>query len=416
VTLPEELLATGADLEVRSPDPETDAIDGVLPGLIVAPRTPVAVAAALAWLSERRLSTVIRGNGTRSWGRPPARVDVSLETRHMRRVLSHRQGDLTATVEAGLSLADLNRTLAPAGQWLPLDPPFGAGTIGGALATNDSGPQRHRFGTPRDLVIGIHLATCDGRLVKAGGQVVKNVAGYDLSKVMSGSFGSLAVIVAATFKLSPLPGASATLVINRVQAADAVAIVERLAATQLEPVALEVRATRGRGADETACLLRFASVPAAVDAQVTHASRLLEGVGAPQVLTGNEERELWHAHEASLWEGDGAIVRVSWPPARLAEVFRLLEDLAAGGALHFRGRAGVGSGLIAIEGDDIRGADAVRRLRSSSAVDHVLILRGSPGLKRSVDVWPALPNAPLIAEIKKALDPNGILGAGRGGF
>ncbi|MBA2604960.1 MAG: FAD-binding oxidoreductase, partial [Acidobacteria bacterium] len=176
MTLPEELLATGADLEVRSPDPETDAIDGVLPGLIVAPRTPVAVAAALAWLSERRLWTVIRGNGTRSWGRPPARVDVSLETRHMRRVLSHRQGDLTATVEAGVSLADLNRTLAASGQWLPLDPPFGAGTIGGALATNDSGPQRHRFGTPRDLVIGIHLATCDGRLVKAGGQVVKNVA------------------------------------------------------------------------------------------------------------------------------------------------------------------------------------------------------------------------------------------------
>lgn len=416
MTLPEELLATGADLEVRSPDPETDAIDGVLPGLIVAPRTPVAVAAALAWLSERRLWTVIRGNGTRSWGRPPARVDVSLETRHMRRVLSHRQGDLTATVEAGVSLADLNRTLAASGQWLPLDPPFGAGTIGGALATNDSGPQRHRFGTPRDLVIGIHLATCDGRLVKAGGQVVKNVAGYDLSKVMSGSFGSLAVIVAATFKLSPLPGASATLVINRVHAADAVAIVERLAATQLEPVALEVRATRGRGADETACLLRFASVPAAVDAQVTDASRLLEGVGAPQVLTGNEERELWDAHEASLWEGDGAIVRVSWPPAGLAGVFRLLEDLAAGGALHFRGRAGVGSGLIAIEGDDTRGADAVRRLRSSSAVDHVLILRGSPGLKRSVDVWPVLPNAPLIAEIKKALDPNGILGAGRAGF
>lgn len=344
------------------------------------------------------------------------RLDVCLDTRHLRRVLSHRQGDLTVTVEAGLPLAELNRTLARSGQWLPLDPPFGAGTIGGALATNDSGPQRHRFGTPRDLVIGIHLATCEGRLVKAGGEVVKNVAGYDLSKVVSGSFGSLAVIVGATFKLSPLPEASATLVIGGIEPGEAVTIVQSLAATQLEPVALEVRAARGSAADETACLLRFASVRAAVDAQVSEARRRLAGLGSVQVLSGSEECDFWYRHDAALWEGDGAIVRVSWPPAGIAEVFRILEDLAPGGGVHLRGRAGVGSGLIRIEGDDIRQADAVRRLRSSAAAGHVVILRGSAELKQSVDVWPAVPNAPLIAAIKKALDPNGILGAGRGGF
>ena len=98
------------------------------------------------------------------------------------------------------------------GQWLPLDPPFAdAATIGGILATNDSGPLRHRYGTPRDLIIGVQLATTDGVLAKAGGQVVKNVAGYDLSKLVAGSFGSLAAIVSATFKLSPLPAASKTM-------------------------------------------------------------------------------------------------------------------------------------------------------------------------------------------------------------
>src|SRR5499427_9566622 len=135
--------------------------------------------------------------------------------RGLRRVLAHEHGDMTATVEAGATLRDVNRALARHGQWLPLDPPRAdRATIGGILATNDSGPLRHRYGTPRDLVIGVQLATTDGVLSKAGGRVVKNVAGYDLSKLVAGSFGSLAAIVSATFKLAPIPAASKTLRID----------------------------------------------------------------------------------------------------------------------------------------------------------------------------------------------------------
>ena len=176
----------------------------------IQPDSAVQVAAALKRASDAQQSIVIRGAGTKDdWGRPAGRIDVVLDMRRMNRILAHEHGDMTATIEAGASLREVNEALAIHGQMLPLDPPFAdRATVGGLLATNDSGPLRHRYGTPRDLVIGVHLATTDGMLAKAGGQVVKNVAGYDLSKLVTGSFGSLAAIVSATFKLSPLPAAS----------------------------------------------------------------------------------------------------------------------------------------------------------------------------------------------------------------
>src|SRR5437867_10661307 len=179
----------------------------------VRPGSGVEVAAALRHAADARQSIIIRGAGTKlGWGREPGPVDAILDMRGLNRVLEHQYGDMTATIEAGATLGDVNRALAQHGQWLPLDPPRAdEATIGGILATNDSGPLRHRYGTPRDLVIGIQLATTDGVLSQAGGRVVKNVAGYDLGKLITGSFGSLAAIVSATFKLSPLPAASNTL-------------------------------------------------------------------------------------------------------------------------------------------------------------------------------------------------------------
>ena len=152
---------------------------------VIEPATAADVAAALRHASDERQSVVIRGAGTKSdWGRPAGHIDVFLDMKRLNRVLAHQHGDLTAIIEAGATLHDVNHALARHGQWLPLDPPFAEhATIGGILATNDSGPLRHRYGTPRDLVIGIQLATTDGLLSKAGGQVVKNVAGYDLSKL-----------------------------------------------------------------------------------------------------------------------------------------------------------------------------------------------------------------------------------------
>jgi glycolate oxidase FAD binding subunit len=248
----------------------------------------------------------------------------------------------------------VNAALAVHGQTLPLDPPFAdRATIGGLLATNDSGPLRHRYGTPRDLVIGIQLATTDGVLSKAGGQVVKNVAGYDLSKLVTGSFGSLAAIVSATFKLAPLPVASKTMTIGARDEAAVAGIVHAMMSSQLEPVAFEIFASSAG----FAFLVRFASLPAVVDAQVAQARAALKHLATSiAVVDGDAERALWDAHAAAIWDQPGAIVRASWLPANITAALAALGFSPA-----LVGRAAIGSGLIRIEG-----GTAARRARSSS--------------------------------------------------
>ncbi|MGH9370141.1 MAG: FAD-binding oxidoreductase [Vicinamibacterales bacterium] len=413
-----DLVVTGHPIDVRAPDPVADAIDDVVPGIVVEPHTREGVAATLAWASKQGLSLVMRGAGSKiAWGRRPHRVDVILSTRKLNAILAHRAGDLTVSVAAGVALGELNQVMAGHGQWLALDPPFGdRATIGGLLATNDSGPHRHRFGTPRDLVIGIHLATPDGLVTKAGGQVVKNVAGYDLSKLVSGSFGELAAIVGATFKLSPLPGASSTVLVEALDSATLARIASSVASTQLEPVAFEFHARPGAPGDApTACLLRFASLAVAVDAQVSAASACLGSLGASvRVLTGDAEVELWRRHSARLWDSSGAIVRGSWLPADLGVMLDLLEHMADGIAVEAVGRVGVGSGLIRLDGDVARQAAAIEQMRRSSTIGNVVLIRATRELKSAVDVWGPQSQARLLGSVKRAFDPNSVLGAGRG--
>ena len=202
----ERLLQTAVTLVgsagVRVGEP-ADAIEGVVPGIVVEPASVDAVGGLLAWASREKLSVLARGSGTKlGWGPAPRTIDVLLSTAKLNAVVAHRHGDLTATIQAGATLGDVNRTLARHRQWIPLDPPSAdRATIGGLVATNDSGPRRHRYGAPRDLIIGIEFVRADGLLAKGGGIVVKNVAGYDLPRLLTGSFGSLGVIVTATFKL-----------------------------------------------------------------------------------------------------------------------------------------------------------------------------------------------------------------------
>lgn len=394
------------------PTPESPVTD------LVQPANAPDVAAALKRASSERQSTVIRGAGTKiDWGRPASRIDVMLDMRRLNRVLEHQHGDLTATIEAGATLRDVNDTLSRLGQGLPLDPPFAdQATIGGILATNDSGPLRHRYGAPRDLVIGVQLATTDGELAKAGGKVVKNVAGYDLSRLIAGSFGSLAAIVSATFKLSPIPEASKTL---RFAAADVAALaqlVRTVMASQLDPIAFEVvrpalGAAKGERDSGLHALIRFASLPAAVDAQAAAATEALQTIApSVHVVEGYAERTLWRSHSSRLWEQPGAIVRASWLPASLAAVLAELPDSA-----ELAGRAAVGAGLIRIGGDEAEQARIVGVLRHSPHFGNVVVVRGTPALKELVDVWgPQGDRGRLLASMKRAFDPEGILNAGRG--
>jgi glycolate oxidase FAD binding subunit len=317
-------------------------------------------------------------------------------------------------------LRHVNVALALHGQMLPLDPPFAdRATIGGLLATNDSGPLRHRFGTPRDLVLGVRLATTDGVLTKAGGQVVKNVAGYDLSKLITGSFGSLAAIVSATFKLTPRPAASKTL---RIGVRDVEALgdaVRTMMASQLEPIAFEiVHHAAPNEPHPTAIALRFASLAAVVDAQIEQAAVAMKGYTTSlDILDGDNERSAWSAHGARLWESAGAIVRASWLPANIGSALNELERLATnmGAAISLVGRAAIGAGHIRIDADTPAQAKIVEQLRASRPFGNIVIVRGSPMLKGLVDVWGSHGDRQQVFDsLKRTFDPNGTLNAGRG--
>ena len=392
-------------------------------GTVLRPETGAEVAAALKQASDARQSLVIRGAGTKEgYGRIASRIDVILDMQRLNRILAHEQGDMTATIEAGASLRHVNVALALHGQMLPLDPPFAdRATIGGLLATNDSGPLRHRYGTPRDLVIGVQLATTDGTLAKAGGQVVKNVAGYDLSKLITGSFGSLAAIVSATFKLAPRPAASKTMRFGVRDGEALSAAVRMVMASQLEPVAFEVRAESAPDVAQAfrlAILVRFASLPEVVNAQVEQVQAGLKAwTTSMELLDGDAERSLWNGHASQLWDEPGAIVRASWLPASIGSALNALERLStdASAAMSLVGRAAVGAGHIRIDADTAAQAAIVEQLRASRVFGNVVIVRGSPDLKAIVDVWGSHGDRqPLLESLKRTFDPNGTLNAGRG--
>jgi len=418
-------------------------IDGVAPRELIQPASAEDVAAVLASASKQRTSVVVRGGGTKmGWGRRPSSVDVVLSTKRLNAVVAHEHADLTATMQAGARLDEVNHILARHGQWLPIESAFDESTIGGAIATNDSGPLRHRYGTPRDLLIGIRLALTDGRLIKAGGNVVKNVAGYDIGRLMSGSHGSLAAIVSATFKLSPLPEATQTLVATFDRADTLMAAVSAITSSQLEPAAIEMRTgpakagpygSRGSGPAKAGpyetheyvgagfsrpyhLLLKFESTPAALDTYVQRARALMESADS-QVVSSQSEVDLWREHIRAPWQSPGMVVRFAWLPASLGAVLAQVEELRnTVDDVELIGRAALGSGLLRIDADVRVQRNIVERMRSRSDVfRHVVVLRAAPQLKEQLDVWGPLGDAgSLGASVKHALDPNGILNAGRG--
>ena len=367
----------------------------VTAGTVLRPGTGAEVAAALKQASDARQSVVIRGAGTKEgYGRTASRIDVILDMQRLNRILAHEHGDMTATIEAGASLRHVNVALALHGQMLPLDPPFAdRATIGGLLATNDSGPLRHRYGTPRDLVLGVQLATTEGTLAKAG----------------------------ATFKLAPRPAASTTMRFGVRDGEALSAAVRMVMASQLEPVAFEVRAESAPDVAQAfrlAVLVRFASLPEVVNAQVEQAQAGLKAwTTSMELLDGDAERSLWNGHATQLWDEPGAIVRASWLPASIGSALSTLERLAtdASAAISLVGRAAVGAGHIRIDADTAAQAAIVEQLRASRVFGNVVIVRGSPELKAIVDVWGSHGDRqPLFESLKRTFDPNGTLNAGRG--
>ncbi len=377
------------------------------------------VAEMLHWADEQHLAVVARGHGTKArWGVPAGRTDVILSLARLREPIEHCAGDLTVTAPAGASLLEVNEHLAREGQWLPLDPwAGGRSTIGGLLATNDSGPRRLRYGCPRDLIIGIDFALADGRRAKAGGRVVKNVAGYDLGRLLCGSYGSLAVITAATFKLSPLPPASRTVAID-VPASALGALLQAIATAPVTPSAVEIDAPGPR------LLVRFETTATAADEQAAHVMGLTVQHGATAaLLQGAAETDAWTAYTAAMAQDGGTLLKLSVLPSRVNATLDLVarHATAAGLRWHLAGRATLGVLLAHCDGDSHGVVSLVSALRRSvaDASGHVAVLFGPPDVAASVAPWNDVgAAAQVMRAVKAQFDPHGTLcpGGGPGGL
>ena len=401
---------------VARPGAATDAIDGVVPCVVATPATPGALAKTLGWATAAGRTVVARGGGTKlGWGPSPRSVDLVLSTMAMNAVDEHRHGDLTATVQAGATLAEANAVLSRHRQWLPLDPPWSdRATIGGIVAANDSGPRRQRHGGPRDLIIGMTLARADGLMAKTGGIVVKNVAGYDLARLMTGSFGCLGVILTATFKLAPLSEASCTVSVELPTSARCGPFVADLLAHASTPTALEL------ATPPATMLIRFESVERVAVEQAEQAAALARGHGGtPVVLTGEDEAVAWREHNLRVFDREGTIVKLVILPAELSSTLAWLDDTARTRRLDYvvTGRAALGVLHLGLHGAVSEQAAFVTALRERLPIGRgsATIQRADPELKAMVDVWgPVGDGLRIMQDVKRRFDPTGTLNPGRG--
>ena len=392
-----------------------DAVDGVQPRLVAAPGTGEGVAATLAWASAEGLSVRVSGGATKQqWGAPRGTVDVLLSTARLSRILEHRHGDLTATVEAGAPLGSVNAALGVHGQRLPWDPPWPEqATIGGIVATNDSGPRRHGHGAPRDSIIGVTMARMDGRTAKAGGIVVKNVAGYDLARLLTGSFGCLGVILTATFKLAPAPPASRTVHVTVDSLEAAAPVAADIAASSLTPTAIEV------AWGPAGLLVRFESVEASVVQQADAACAIVGGERRFRRARRRPGAGGLGGGTRRIGPRAGTLVKLSTVPAELFATLAWLRDRAAADGLEMAaaGRAGLGVVDVRLDGppEAQAGLVAVLRERLPAGRGSAVIRRGGPELRRRVDSWgPIGDGMRVMMAIKRQFDPAALLNPGRG--
>lgn len=397
-----------------------DAVDGVVPQMVVEPGNPEEVAGALKIATSAGLQVIPRGGATKiDWGNP-LRVgelrsgQLILSTRRLNRVVEHAWGDMTATVEAGCTFQQLQQTLAEHGQRLALEPLWpDPATIGGILATNDGGPLRIRFGSLRDLIIGITLALPDGTLAKSGGKVVKNVAGYDLPKLATGSLGTLGIITQAIFRLHPVPRESRTLSFSNSDNGTMNALVLAIQDCNMVPTGVQVRA----GSSSTPEIdLRFEGTTAGCEAQIEQTLRLASGARRIE-----SPADVWNAGSA-LWNGDkpSVVCKFSLLPADLGTFLSFIKKASEPLPLPWRLVAqavGVGYLRIEIEGNDagalLHALEDLRK-RLETRGGSLVILRCPREIKSKMDVWGSAGDAlPLMKSIKAQFDPTGVLNPGR---
>jgi glycolate oxidase FAD binding subunit len=424
----DKLRATvGAPYVLTGVDLSPYVVEGRTPEAAVFPGTADEVAAVVQQAGAAGAPIVPWGGGTAiAVGEPSGRAGIVLGLRRLARLLEHEPGDLTATAQAGLTLGALQAALRERGQWLSLDPPdAGRATVGGLVAANAWGPRRHLYGTVRDLLIGLTVVTADGTVVRGGGKVVKNVAGYDLPKLFVGSHGTLGVVVEATFKLRPLPDDERLLAARFERLKDGGAAARALLASDLLPVAVELldgAASAALGLPGAATLVVGFDGPAEqVQWQADELARLLGPLGGRDVAAlppSAWPRLAGLAAEALA--SPVALMTFSVLPTLVADTIEQGTAAARQHGVHsaWTAHAGVGAVTGALRADRettaVAAALAEWRAIARAGGGHATLTWAPLAVKAAVPVWDdAGPAGRIMQRIKAQLDPHNVLNPGR---
>jgi glycolate oxidase FAD binding subunit len=383
-----------------------------LPGCIVYPRTQEQLAAVIATAHRNNWRVLPCGNGSKlSWGGLAKNIDVVVSTERINRLIEHAVGDLTITVEAGMKFSRLQAILADARQFLALDPTTPElATIGGIVATADTGSWRQRYGSVRDQLLGISFVRADGQIAKAGGRVVKNVAGYDLMKLFTGSYGTLGIISQVTFRVYPLQEASGTVVLTGMaeavsQAAD-ILRGSALTPTQADLLSTKLVSSLGLGKG-LGLIARFQSISESVKEQSNRLLAVGEKLGLDGVIySDGDEATLWQRLRECMHSSPTKSVitcKIGVLPTAAVEILTQVEL----GMIHI----GTGLGILQIDSQS-QVLEVRDRIQTNSGF--LTILEASVTVKQQIDVWGYTANAlPLMRRIKEQFDSKNILSPGR---
>ncbi|GGV03769.1 glycolate oxidase [Actinomadura cremea] len=380
--------------DVRPGEPE-EGVLGVEPAAVAAPGTVGEAAEVMRVAAEHGLAVVPRGGETRlDWGTPPRRCDLIVDTRRLDRLVEHAAGDLVATAQAGMPLERLGEELAVKGQRLALDLPLPGSTVGGTIAAGAAGPLRTLYGTPRNLVIGLTIVRADGHVAKSGGKVVKNVAGYDLGRLFCGSYGTLGLIVEATFRLHPTPDAHVYVTCPVDGPEEAHETVQAVLHSPVVPSAIEYLSPGTVG-------VLLDGLPDEVGARAAQTVELLGG----RARVSEDAPDGWGRYP------DGTVLLdVAAPPPALRDLLATLREAAPGADVTW---SGDGHGYVGLSSGDVPGVLAAVRTALARHKGGAVVRYAPQDVRDAVDVWGPVPALTLMRRVKDQFDPDHRLSPGR---
>ncbi|MGF1590966.1 MAG: FAD-binding oxidoreductase [Pleurocapsa sp.] len=391
------------------------------PIYLLFPQTIDTLAKIVAQASQQQWRILICGNGSKlNWGKLSQDIQLVISLQKCDRLIEHAVGDLTVTAEAGMKLTDLQAILRSHNQFLPLDPSYADATLGGIVATGDTGSWRQRYGGVRDLLLGLSFARADGAIAKAGGRVVKNVAGYDLMKLFTGAYGTLGIITQLTFRTYPLIATSQTLLLTG-KANQIAQIAQTIRNSGLTPVAMDLLSTSVVNQldlnPEIGLILRWQTIVESIKQQIEQVKAIAKQLNITTNNYQNQaEADLWQRCAAitSIAKSDTAVTcKIGIAPSAAVNFLQLKEVIESNVAMRVHASSGIGQ--LQLDGDNTD-AQTILTMRSHCQRNHgfLTILDAPTTLKQQLDIWGYSGNAlKTMQAIKNQFDPQNILNPNR---